>query len=131
MDTISTGCSFMQRPHVVLVGSGSTEGFCPASAQVGAAVLGVPVKPTIKEVDGEGRVTKTLVRAGLWEVQTPQVRHRGSHVSAERTFSGYQMTPGMQSATCCAGPPLFVTCTADQMRQQEQALHCAHQGAES
>ncbi|CAK0783769.1 hypothetical protein CVIRNUC_006969 [Coccomyxa viridis] len=41
--------------------------------EVGAAVLGVAVKPTIKEVDGEGRVIKTLVRAGLWEVQTPQV----------------------------------------------------------
>ena len=36
-------------------------------------MLGVAVKPTIKEVDGEGRVIKTLVRAGLWEVQTPQV----------------------------------------------------------
>ncbi len=41
--------------------------------QVGAAVLGVPVKPTIKEVNGEGMVVKTLVRANLWEVQTPQV----------------------------------------------------------
>ena len=41
--------------------------------QMGAAVLGVPVKPTIKEVDSNGMVTKTLVRANLWEVQTPQV----------------------------------------------------------
>lgn len=41
--------------------------------QVGAAVLGVPVKPTIKEVDSDGRVVKTLKRANLWEVQTPQV----------------------------------------------------------
>ena len=41
--------------------------------QVGAAVLGVPVKPTIKEVDAHGRVVKTLRRAALWEVQTPQV----------------------------------------------------------
>lgn len=40
---------------------------------MGAAVLGVPVKPTIKEVDQTGMVTKTLVRADLWEVQTPQV----------------------------------------------------------
>ena len=36
-------------------------------------MLGVAVKPTIKEVDKKGRVIKTLVRAGLWEVQTPQV----------------------------------------------------------
>jgi 2-C-methyl-D-erythritol 4-phosphate cytidylyltransferase len=43
------------------------------AAKVGAAVLGVPVKPTIKEVDQERRVVKTLKRAVLWEVQTPQV----------------------------------------------------------
>jgi 2-C-methyl-D-erythritol 4-phosphate cytidylyltransferase len=39
----------------------------------GAAVLGVPVKPTIKEVDGNLVVIKTLQRSKLWEVQTPQV----------------------------------------------------------
>lgn len=42
--------------------------------QVGAAVLGVAVKPTIKEVDADGFVVKTLHRAALVEVQTPQVR---------------------------------------------------------
>lgn len=39
---------------------------------VGAAVLGVPVKPTIKEVDSSMMVIKTLKRSNLWEVQTPQ-----------------------------------------------------------
>jgi len=39
----------------------------------GAAVLGVPVKPTIKEIGPDGYVVKTLQRAALWEVQTPQV----------------------------------------------------------
>nr|QUS47434.1 2-C-methyl-D-erythritol 4-phosphate cytidylyltransferase [Chromochloris zofingiensis] len=39
---------------------------------VGAAVLGVPVKPTIKEVNADMMVIKTLQRAKLWEVQTPQ-----------------------------------------------------------
>ncbi|KAL0032340.1 hypothetical protein WJX79_005943 [Trebouxia sp. C0005] len=47
---------------------------CMADAQqVGAAVLGVPVKPTIKEVNSNGMVIRTLIRANLWEVQTPQV----------------------------------------------------------
>lgn len=46
---------------------------CQDALEVGAAVLGVPVKPTIKEVDSQGRVVKTLQRAKLWEVQTPQV----------------------------------------------------------
>jgi 2-C-methyl-D-erythritol 4-phosphate cytidylyltransferase len=39
---------------------------------VGAAVLGVAVKPTIKEVDESGMVVKTLRRSSLMEVQTPQ-----------------------------------------------------------
>ena len=36
-------------------------------------MLGVPVKPTLKEVNSERMVVKTLQRAALWEVQTPQV----------------------------------------------------------
>ncbi|KAL7002104.1 2-C-methyl-D-erythritol 4-phosphate cytidylyltransferase [Sarracenia purpurea var. burkii] len=39
----------------------------------GAAVLGVPVKATIKEANGESYVVKTLDRKTLWEMQTPQV----------------------------------------------------------
>jgi 2-C-methyl-D-erythritol 4-phosphate cytidylyltransferase len=39
----------------------------------GAAVLGVPVKATIKEAAIDGFVTKTLDRKYLWEMQTPQV----------------------------------------------------------
>ena len=38
----------------------------------GAAVLGVPMKATVKE-GVDGFVTKTLDRSRLWEVQTPQV----------------------------------------------------------
>ena len=41
--------------------------------RVGAAVLGVPVKPTIKEAGPDGMVVRTLNRSVLWEVQTPQV----------------------------------------------------------
>ena len=43
------------------------------ASAAGAAVLGVPVKPTIKEVNEDGTVARTLERARLWEVQTPQV----------------------------------------------------------
>lgn len=39
----------------------------------GASVLGVPVKPTIKETDDGEFVLQTLERSRLWEVQTPQV----------------------------------------------------------
>nr|AOX15282.1 2-C-methyl-D-erythritol4-phosphate cytidylyl transferase [Withania somnifera] len=40
---------------------------------VGAAVLGVPAKATIKEANTESFVVKTLDRKTLWEMQTPQV----------------------------------------------------------
>lgn len=38
----------------------------------GAAVLGVPVKPTIKQVGADHMVELTLDRSKLWDVQTPQ-----------------------------------------------------------
>eukprot|EP00238_Polyblepharides_amylifera_P010571 CAMPEP_0196576772 /NCGR_PEP_ID=MMETSP1081-20130531/5953_1 /TAXON_ID=36882 /ORGANISM="Pyramimonas amylifera, Strain CCMP720" /LENGTH=189 /DNA_ID=CAMNT_0041895465 /DNA_START=337 /DNA_END=906 /DNA_ORIENTATION=+ len=41
--------------------------------EVGAAVLGVPCKATVKEADGDGMVVKTLDRSKLWEMHTPQV----------------------------------------------------------
>ncbi|KAL2254257.1 2-C-methyl-D-erythritol 4-phosphate cytidylyltransferase, chloroplastic isoform X2 [Sesamum indicum] len=41
--------------------------------RVGAAVLGVPAKATIKEANSDSFVVKTLDRKTLWEMQTPQV----------------------------------------------------------
>jgi 2-C-methyl-D-erythritol 4-phosphate cytidylyltransferase len=41
--------------------------------QVGAAVLGVPCKATIKESKDGKTVLRTIPRARLWEVHTPQV----------------------------------------------------------
>ncbi|XP_076924532.1 2-C-methyl-D-erythritol 4-phosphate cytidylyltransferase, chloroplastic-like [Bidens hawaiensis] len=41
--------------------------------RVGASVLGVPAKATIKEGNSESFVVKTLDRRTLWEMQTPQV----------------------------------------------------------
>lgn len=42
----------------------------------GAAILGVPVKSTIKRADRNGEVDATLRRDQLWEIQTPQVFER-------------------------------------------------------
>jgi len=42
----------------------------------GAAILAAPVKETIKRVDENGFVSKTLDRDELWGVQTPQVFKR-------------------------------------------------------
>lgn len=44
-----------------------------AAAKVhGSSITGVPVKDTIKVIDGEGFVKDTLKRDNLWQVQTPQ-----------------------------------------------------------
>jgi 2-C-methyl-D-erythritol 4-phosphate cytidylyltransferase len=36
------------------------------------AVAALPVTDTLKEVDGDGRVVRTIPRDGLWRAQTPQ-----------------------------------------------------------
>lgn len=41
--------------------------------EYGAAVLGVPCKATIKESEDSATVLRTIPRARLWEVHTPQV----------------------------------------------------------
>lgn len=40
--------------------------------EIGASVLAVPVKDTIKQVDGAGKVLSTPDRRSLWAIQTPQ-----------------------------------------------------------
>lgn len=42
----------------------------------GAATIGVAVRDTVKAVDPEGRVTRTVPREGLWLTQTPQAFRR-------------------------------------------------------
>ena len=52
----------------------------------GAAILGVPVKSTVKEVGVRNRVTKTLSRDRLYEIQTPQVFKRDLIIKAYKKF---------------------------------------------
>jgi len=47
-----------------------------AAEEAGAAVLGVPLKATVKRVDRRQEVDATLRRDELWEIQTPQVFER-------------------------------------------------------
>lgn len=58
----------------------------------GAAVVGVPVKDTIKEVEA-GRIVATPLRSRLWQVQTPQafrfeLLFRAYQQAAQDGFSG-------------------------------------------
>lgn len=48
----------------------------------GAAVAGLPVRDTIKRVGADGFVQGTPERAGLWEIQTPQIFQRDLIVAA-------------------------------------------------
>ncbi|KAM7478639.1 hypothetical protein LguiA_026852 [Lonicera macranthoides] len=56
-----------------LVSSEDVKKVMKDSLSVGAAVLGVPAKATIKEANSESFAVKTLDRKTLWEMQTPQV----------------------------------------------------------
>lgn len=50
---------------------------CTKQAQLsGAAVLAVPVKDTIKQVDANGIIVATPDRKSLWAIQTPQAFRR-------------------------------------------------------
>ena len=53
-----------------------------AAAAHGAAVVGLPVRDTIKQVGKDGYVESTPERAGLWEIQTPQIFRRELIVAA-------------------------------------------------
>lgn len=46
---------------------------CEVAEKVGGAVLGVPAKDTIKQVDNEQMITSTPNRVFLWQAQTPQI----------------------------------------------------------
>ena len=46
---------------------------CKAASEIGAAVLGVPAKDTIKRIDDEQIIQETPSRKYLWQTQTPQV----------------------------------------------------------
>ncbi len=80
-------------------------GVIAQAKRFGAAVLGVPVKATVKQVKrhklkGTGykaqgtsfEVEKTLNRECLWEVQTPQVFKRDIIVKAYQRFSRIDVT---------------------------------------
>ena len=42
------------------------------AAKQGAVITAIPVSDTLKKVDSEHQVTRTVDREGLWRVQTPQ-----------------------------------------------------------
>jgi len=64
----------------------------------GACILACPVFDTLKRVSGDGQVTQTVDRTGLWTAQTPQAFRyeliRKAHLSAQK--SGTAVTDDAQ-----------------------------------
>ena len=60
--------------------------------EVGAAVVGVPVKDTIKKVENQ-KIVETIERSSLWAVQTPQafrisILRKAHQLAAKQKFLG-------------------------------------------
>lgn len=64
------------------------------ASAVGAAVLAVPCKATVKRVGSGGLVKETLQRGQLWEAQTPQIAGTKALLEASKAAlaSGRQLT---------------------------------------
>jgi len=78
---------FIQRPSI--------DAAIKEAAKSGAAIVGVPVKSTIKRVKGQGarvRVDRTIDRRRLWEIQTPQVFKKDLLRDAFKKFGRMRVT---------------------------------------
>ena len=95
-----------------------------ATARAGqGAVAALPLTDTLKEVDGEGRIVRTVDRARLWRAQTPQgfPRELIERAYAAARRDGVQ---GTDDATLCErlGLPVVV------VRGSERALKVTEEG---
>ena len=80
-DSVRAGLEAVDQADWILVHDGARPLVTPevigrgleAAVRQGTAVAAVPVKDTIKAAGADGRVIRTLPRADLWAVQTPQI----------------------------------------------------------
>lgn len=94
-DSVYLGVQHVTTPWVMVhdgvrpfVTEQAVKACCEAAHQHDAAVLAVPVKDTIKQVDANGVIEATPDRNSLWAIQTPQAfRHElllKAHKEAEQ-----------------------------------------------
>jgi 2-C-methyl-D-erythritol 4-phosphate cytidylyltransferase len=81
-----------------------------AEARAGrAAIAALPVVDTLKEVDGEGRIVRTVPRERLWRAQTPQAFPRAVLLKAHAEARARGMRATDDAALCEAlGIPVVV-----------------------
>jgi 2-C-methyl-D-erythritol 4-phosphate cytidylyltransferase len=89
-----------------------------AEARAGrSAIAALPVVDTLKEVDGEGRIVRTVERDRLWRAQTPQGFPRETIVTAYRRARAEKLSATDDAALCeRLGIPVVV------VRGSERAL---------
>ena len=63
-----------------------------AARRHGAATAGVAMADTVKKTDGEGIVTETIARNGLWRAQTPQAFRYRDLMAAHESGAGRGLT---------------------------------------
>ncbi|MGD6777925.1 2-C-methyl-D-erythritol 4-phosphate cytidylyltransferase [Sutcliffiella horikoshii] len=79
-DSVYNGLTSLQLAEIVLVHDGARpfisqeviHNLVEKASKEGAAIVGVPVKDTIKRVSKAGVVEQTVERSSLWSIQTPQ-----------------------------------------------------------
>ncbi|MEA3319817.1 MAG: 2-C-methyl-D-erythritol 4-phosphate cytidylyltransferase [Bacillota bacterium] len=79
-DSVYNGLTSLQAAEIVLVHDGARpfisrdviHNLVEKASKEGAAIVGVPVKDTIKRVSVAGIVEETVERSSLWSIQTPQ-----------------------------------------------------------
>ncbi len=79
-DSVYNGLTSLKSAEIVLVHDGARpfisreviHNLVETASKEGAAIVGVPVKDTIKRVSREGVVEETVERSSLWSIQTPQ-----------------------------------------------------------
>ena len=97
-DSVKAGLDALQPCDWVMVHDGARPGLderllqrgieAVAGSPGGAAVAGVPVKDTIKVVEGDGLIVSTPRRETLWSAQTPQIFCYDLLYHAHNNFEG-------------------------------------------
>lgn len=65
-----------------------------------SAIAALPVVDTLKQVDEQGRIAKTIEREGLWRAQTPQGFPRETIVRAHREAKAQRISATDDAALC-------------------------------
>jgi len=99
--SVERGLQFIDRDTQLILIHDAVRPFIPQdlinkvilqAERFGAAVIGVPLKPTIKRIQKNLFVEDTLDRRKIWEIQTPQIFKKDVILKAHRKFKDENFT---------------------------------------